>query len=78
MGVVHVEVRVDECCLLEFDYFHGDDEGDGDEIVVEDDECEDVCHDQVSLGRSEGEPRARPSTNILAGSVVFRSEQDDT
>ena len=50
--VVHVEVRVDECRLLEFDDFHGDDEGDGDEVVVEDDEGEDVWRDWVSLARS--------------------------
>lgn len=31
--------------MLEFDDFHGDDEGDGDEVVVEDDEGEDVWCD---------------------------------
>lgn len=41
-GVVHVQVGVDQLGLLEFDDFHRDDEGNGDEIVVENDECEDV------------------------------------
>ena len=42
LGVVHVEVRVDELCLLELDDLHGDDEGDGDQVVVENDERQDV------------------------------------
>ena len=40
--VIHVKVEVDELRLLEFDNFHGNNEGDGDKIVVEDNKCEDV------------------------------------
>ena len=40
--IIHVEVGVDEEGLLEFDDFHGYDEGDGDEVVVEDYEGQDI------------------------------------
>ena len=68
-GVVHVEIRVDEGCLLVFDDFHGDDEGDGDEIIVENNKREYVCRSQVSARRS-SRNNTKPSANVLAGRLV--------
>lgn len=42
LGVVHVKVGVDQLGLLEFHDFHGDDERDGDQVIVEYDEGKDI------------------------------------
>ena len=41
--VVHVEIRIDELSLLELDNLHGDNEGDRDQVVVQDNERQNVC-----------------------------------
>jgi hypothetical protein len=46
--MVHVEVKVDELGLLKLDNLHCDDERDGDEIVIQDDEGQDILEEFFS------------------------------
>ena len=49
----------DESCLLEFDEFHGHDERDGDEVVVEDDEGQDVLDKALGWERESEKDRGK-------------------
>ena len=41
-GVVHIEIRIDELRLLKLDDLHGDDERDGDQVVIQDNKGKDI------------------------------------
>ena len=61
LRIVHIQIGIDELSLLKLDHLHRHNEGDRNQVVVQDDERQDVC-----LGISEPNRGAmRAKTNLL-------------